>query len=125
MKFSGVVAFAGGLLVAPLLGWGAGAASASPGSCDDAACVPYVDRGVHAGGECNQNTRYNFGIDPSGRTLACSSHSVWVSSPPLLGVRLLRSPCGESSGVAQTPDGVPLKCAGGAWSADYSVMFYG
>jgi hypothetical protein len=125
MKRSGVVAFAGGLLVAPLLGLGAGAAAASPGACDDAGCVPYVDRGVHAGGECNQGTRYNFGLDAGGNTLACSSKGAWVSSPPLTGVRLLRSPCGDATGVAQTPDGVPLKCSGGAWTADYWVMFYG
>lgn len=121
----GLLALAGGLLVAPVLGLGAGTASASPAACDAAGCVPYVDRGVHAGGECNQATRYNFGMDAGGNTLACSSHSTWVSSPPLVGVRLLRSPCGNATGVAQTPDGVPLKCAGGAWSADYSVMFYG
>ncbi len=80
---------------------------------------------MQAGASCNQTTRYNFGLDAGGSTLACSSNSVWVSSPPLVGVRLLRSPCGTSSGVAQTPDGVPLKCDGGAWSADYSVIFYG
>ncbi|MEW5810662.1 MAG: hypothetical protein AB1925_14530 [Actinomycetota bacterium] len=120
-----LVAFAGGLLVAPVLGLGAGTATASPGACDDASCVPYVDRGVHAGGECNQATRYNFGLDASGNTLACNSKRMWVSFPPLVGVRLLRSPCGTTTGVAQSPDGVPLKCDAGAWTADYSVMFYG
>ncbi|KMO79455.1 hypothetical protein [Mycolicibacterium obuense] len=121
----GLLALAGGLLVAPVLGLGAGNATASPGACDNAACVPYVDRGVHVGGECNQTTRYNFGLDASGNTLACGSKRMWVSFPPLVGVKLLRSPCGDATGVAQSPDGVPLKCAGGAWSADYSVMFYG
>jgi len=124
MKLMAAVAIAGGVLAAPLAGFGLGPAAATPGTCDGAGCVPYVNPEAQLGAHCNQNTRYNFGLDGSGNTLACSSHSVWVSSPQLVGVRTLRSPC-DSSGVAQTPDGVPLKCDGGAWSADYSVMFYG
>jgi hypothetical protein len=43
----------------------------------------------------------------------------------LVGVRTLRLPCGpEEKGIAQSPDGVPLACVGGAWSADYSWTFY-
>jgi hypothetical protein len=56
--------------------------------------------------------------------LACSSRSVWVAAPPLVGVRTLRLPCGEDKGLALTPDGVTLSCTGGAWSADYSWAFY-
>lgn len=125
MKLMAAMALAGGVFVAPLIGTGVGPAAASPGTCDGAGCVPYVDHSAQLGAHCNQKTRYNFGLDGSGSTLACSSKSQWVSSPALAGVRLLRSPCGQDTGVAQTPDGVPLKCAGGAWSADYSVMFYG
>ena len=125
MKLMAAVALAGGLLAAPLAGLGTGPASASPGTCDGAGCVPYVDKGVQAGGECNQATRYNFGMDAAGNTLACNAKRMWVASPPLVGVRLLRSPCGDATGVAQSPDGVPLKCDAGAWSADYGVMFYG
>lgn len=125
MKLMAAVAIAGGVLAAPLAGFGAGTSSATPTTCDGAGCVPYVRTDAQLGGHCTQNTRYNFGFDGSGNTLACSSKSVWVSSPQLIGVRLLRSPCDGSTGVAQSPDGVPLKCDGGAWSADYSVMFYG
>lgn len=122
MKLIAALAVAGGFLAAPLV---VGTASATPVTCDGAGCVPYVNHEAQLGAHCNQATRYNFGIDSSGNTLACSSHSVWVSSAPLVGVRLLRSPCGETTSLAQSPDGVPLKCDGGAWSADYSVMFYG
>lgn len=124
MKLMVAAAIAGGVL-APLAGFGVGAASATPTTCDGAGCVPYVRADAQLGGHCTQNTRYNFGFDASGNTLACNSKSTWVSSPQLIGVRTLRSPCGDASGVAQSPDGVPLKCDGGAWSADYWVMFYG
>jgi hypothetical protein len=123
MKLMAAVALAGGFVAAPMVA--AGFASASPGYCDGPACVPYVDHTAELGTHCNQSTRYNFGLDVSGNTLACSSRSAWIASPPLVGVRTLRLPCGDATGVAQTPDGVPLACQGGAWSADYSVMFYG
>jgi len=123
MKLMAAVAIAGGVLAAPLAGMGT--ASATPINCDGAGCVPYVRTGAELGGTCVQNTRYNYGFDGSGNTLACNSKGAWVSSPQLVGVRTLRSSCGETSGVAQSPDGVPLKCDGGAWTADYWVMFYG
>lgn len=125
MKLMAAMAIAGGVLAAPLTLSGAGAAFALPGTCDGADCVPSVNRDAQLGAHCNQTTRYNFGLDGLGNTLACNSKSMWVSSPPLVGVRTLRSPCGDATGVAQSPDGVPLKCDGGAWSADYWTVFYG
>ncbi|MBB2993632.1 hypothetical protein FHR72_005142 [Mycolicibacterium iranicum] len=125
MKLMAAAAIAGGFLAAPLFGFGAGVSSASPSTCDGADCVPYVNTEAQLGEHCNQNTHYNFGFDGSGNTLACNSRSTWVSSPPLVGVRTLRSPCADATGVAQSPDGIPLKCDGGAWSADFYVMFYG
>jgi hypothetical protein len=116
------VALGCGLIAAPMVS--AGGASADPvSSCDGAACVTYVERGAVLGGACVQNTRYNFGLDASGATLACSSKGQWIASPPLVGIRTLSSVCGEDKGVAQSPDGVPLSCIGGAWTADYSVPF--
>ena len=115
-------------LAAPLVGLalGTGNAAATPNPvCDGAACVPYVDHTAHLGGSCNQSTRYNFGMDASGNTLACNSDGQWVSQSPLVGVRLLRSPCTSAGATAQSADGVPLTCDGVAWSADYSVIFYG
>nr|AIA12411.1 Unknown Function [uncultured bacterium] len=122
MKLLAALALACGSVAAPMVL--ASAAAAGPGYCDGAACVPYLDRTAVAGAACVQNTRYNFGLDASGNTLACSSRSVWISAPPLVGIRTLRLPCGNSTGVAQTPDGVPMSCVDGAWSADYSWTFY-
>ena len=100
-------------------------APASPGYCDGAGCVPYLDRTAAEGEPCVQNTRYNFGLDAAGNTLACNSASKWIASPPLVGIRTVRLPCGEDKGVAQSPDGIPLSCLGGAWTPDYRVTFYG
>lgn len=102
---------------------GAPGASALPGPCDGAACVTYVERGAVLGDSCAQNTRYNFGLTASGATVACNSKGQWTASPPLVGIRTLRSQCGEDKGVAQSPDGIPLSCIGGAWSTDYTVPF--
>jgi hypothetical protein len=122
MKLMAAVALACGFVAAPMMS--AGNASALPGTCDGADCVPYVERGAAAGDSCVQSTRYNFGLDAAGNTLACSSISQWIPSPPLVGMRTLRSLCGEEKGVAQSPDGVPLSCIEGAWTADYSATFY-
>ncbi|KUI00095.1 hypothetical protein AU190_07245 [Mycolicibacterium acapulense] len=123
MRLMAAAALACGFVAAPLMT--AANAPASPGYCDGADCVPYVDRSAVEGTHCVQNTRYNFGIDASGNTLACNSRSTWVSSPPLVGVRTNRLPCGDATGVAQTPDGIPLSCKQGAWTPDYQVIFYG
>ena len=122
MKILAAVALACGFAAAPMVI--ATNASASPGYCDGADCVPYLTRTAVAGDHCNQNTRYNWGVDASGNTLACSSRSIWIAAPPLVGVRTLRLPCGDQTGVAQSPDGVPLSCIGGAWTSDYSWTFY-
>lgn len=123
MRLMAAVALGGGFLAAPL--FTAATAAASPGYCDGADCVEYVDRTAVEGAECVQNTRYNFGIDAAGNTLACSSGSIWIASPPLVGIRTNRLPCGDATGVAQTPDGFPLSCIDGAWTQDFRVMFYG
>ncbi|MCV6980090.1 hypothetical protein H7I53_07610 [Mycolicibacterium pulveris] len=122
MRLMAAVAMACAFVAAPLTA--APTAPALPQVCDGAGCVPYVDHTAVKGEHCVQNTRYNFGMDAAGNTLACSSRSVWIESPPLVGVRPIRLPCGEDTGVAQSPDGVPLSCIGGAWTSDYSVPFY-
>ena len=122
MKLMAAVALACGFVAAPLMT--ASNASGSPGYCDGTDCIPYLDRTAVEGDHCVQNTRWNLGLDAAGNTLACSSRSVWIAAPPLVGVRTLRLPCGEDKGLAMTPDGVTLSCTGGAWSADYSWTFY-
>src|SRR4029077_11083147 len=97
MRLMAAVALGCGFIAAPMVG--AAGASASPGTCDGAACVTYVERGAVLGDACVQNTRYNLGLTASGATLACSANRVWIASPPLIGVRTVRSQCGESKGV--------------------------
>jgi hypothetical protein len=117
------VALGCGFIAAPMVS--ATTASAYPVSCDgtDVACVPYIERGAVLGDACVQSTRYNLGLDAKGATLACSARGQWIASPPLIGIRTLRSLCGEDKGVALTADGVTMSCVGGAWTADYRVPF--
>jgi hypothetical protein len=121
MKLMAAVALGCGFIAAPMAS--AAIASADPVPCDGAGCVTYVERGAVLGDGCAQNTHYNFALTASGATLACGAKGQWIASPPLVGIRLLRSQCGESKGVAQSPEGVPLSCVDGAWSADYTVPF--
>jgi hypothetical protein len=123
MRLMAAVALGCGFLAAPMVS--AAGASAFPVSCDgtDVACVPYIERGAVLGDHCVSSTRYNLGLDSSGATLACGAKGQWVPSPPLVGVRALRTLCGEDTGVALSADGVTLSCIGGAWSADYRVPF--
>jgi hypothetical protein len=123
MKLVAAVALGCGFIAAPMVS--AATASAYPVSCDgtDAACVPYIERGAAQGDSCTQNTRYNLALDASGGTLACSANGKWIASPPLVGIRTLRSLCGQDKGVALTVDGVTMSCIGGAWTADYRVPF--
>jgi hypothetical protein len=115
------VALGCGFIAAPMVS--PALASAYPVTCDGAGCVTYIERGVAVGDSCAANTRYNFGLTSSGATVACNAKGQWVASPPLVGIRTLRSLCGEDTGVAQSPDGLPLSCIGGAWSADYTIPF--
>jgi hypothetical protein len=121
MKLMAAVVLGCGFIAAPMVS--AAGASASPGSCDGAECIPYLQRGVAQGDHCVANTRYNFALTASGATLACNAAGHWIPSPPLVGMRTLRSLCGQDKGVAQSPDGVPLSCIGGAWTDDYTVPF--
>ncbi|KXW78905.1 hypothetical protein [Mycolicibacterium phlei] len=121
MRLLAAAALACGFVAAPMVT--AATAPASPGYCDGAACIPYLDRSAVAGGPCTPKTRYNFGLDAAGNTLACSGDRVWVASAPLVGIRTNRLPCGDETGVAQTPDGIPLSCREGAWSPDYTTIF--
>ena len=123
MRLLAAAALACGFVAAPM--FAAATAQASPGYCDGPDCVTYLDRSAVEGESCTQNTRYNFGIDAAGNTLACNSRGTWIASPPLVGIRTNRLPCGDATGVAQSPDGVPLSCIDGAWSPDYQVIFYG
>lgn len=122
MKLMAVIALAGGLAAAPVMT--TGTASASP--CDSAGCVPYVNHDAAEGASCVlSGTRYAFGLDASGNTYICNLKSKWESVPPLVGIRYMRSPCDANQpGMAQSPDGLPMSCKTGGWTADYTAMFY-
>ncbi len=116
------VALGCGVVAAPMIV--AGTASASPMTCDGAGCVTYIHRDAAEGAPCEPNTRYNFGLDASGNTLACSSSRKWISSPPLVGIRVAGTQCGGETGMAQAPDGLPLSCTGGFWRPDWRAAVY-
>jgi hypothetical protein len=121
MRILAALALAGGLIAVP-----AATAGAAPPSttCDGAGCVSYVNRGVELGGPCNGGTRWVYGLDASGNTLRCGTPNTWRASGPLVGVRTNSSSCEGESGVAQSPDGLPLSCIDGRWRHDFNPSFY-
>ena len=121
MKLAAVLALAGGLMSAPVIS----PATSSAAPCDGADCVPYVQHDATSGGWCAQTgTRYVFGRDGSGNTYLCNLTGHWESSPPLVGIRYLGSPCDGETGMAQSPGGLPLSCKNGGWSLEYEEMYY-
>jgi hypothetical protein len=126
MKLVAVLALAAGAAAAPLVAAVPVASAAPPpgGACDGAQCVPYVHRNIDPSAACVSQGRWQFGQDASGNTYTCTAERTWVPQAPLVGVRLSRQPCGEATGVAQTPDGLPLSCQDGGWSVDYTKYFF-
>jgi hypothetical protein len=100
-----------GFMAAPITP--AGQASASP--CNGPDCVPNVSRNAAVGAPCVPHKLYDFGLDPSGRTLICVNSGGWAQSLPLVGVRDMGDPCNGVQGTAQSPDGIPMTCSGVVW----------
>ncbi len=124
MKLMAVLALACGFTAAPMMA--AGTASALPGTCDGAECVPYVDRNVDPAAPCVFGARFPFGLDAAGNTLLCTAENEWVTSAPLVGVRTLRAACDPSQQgkAAQSVDGQLLTCDGLAWTVRLSPLYY-
>ncbi len=123
MKLLAVVALACGVVAAPMTV--AGTASALPGTCDGVDCVPFVDRNIVPTDHCSFTSRYPYGLDAKGNTFACAATDEWLPMAPLIGVRTLRAPCDPNvPASAQTPNGQPLKCEGGAFTSDFSALYY-
>ncbi len=123
MKLLAVVALACGVAAAPMTV--AGTASALPGTCDGVDCVPYVDRNIVPTDHCSFTSRYPYGLDAKGNTFACAATDQWLPVAPLVGVRTLRAPCDPNvPASAQTPNGQPLRCEGGAFTSDFSALYY-
>lgn len=124
MKLLAALVLACGVTAAPMVV--AGTASALPGTCDGADCVPYVDRNIAPTDPCQFKSRYPFGLDATGKTFVCNASNQWVPVAPLIGVRTMRAPCDEKvPGTAQTPLGQLLDCEGQAWTAYNDVLYYG
>jgi hypothetical protein len=123
MKLIAVIALAYGITAAPMMA--AGPASADPGSCDGAACVPFVRSNIAPTDFCQFKSRYPFGLDAAGNTFVCAARNQWVSVAPLVGVRTMRAPCDDKvPGTAQTPAGQALNCQGQAWTGYSDVLYY-
>lgn len=123
MKLMAALVLACGVTTAPMMF--AGTAAALPGTCDGAACVPYVDRNIAPAEPCQFKSRYPFGLDATGNTFVCTATNRWVPVAPLIGVRTLRAPCDEKvPGTAQTPAGQLMNCQGQAWTAYNDVLYY-
>lgn len=85
--------------------------------------VPGMHDGV-AGQPCDSWTRYPYGFDPKGKSIACvsfdgGSSGVWTPSVPVAGVKEVDTPCCSQTAsycptgfgsLAQAPDGSPLQC---------------
>lgn len=125
MKLVSAAALAAGALAAPLVT--ASPATAQPllATCDGADCAPYVERNIDTAGACvTDGNRYVFGLTASGDTFLCTVQGKWIPQPPLVGVRTQRAPCGDSKGVAQSPDGRILSCIDGAWTLDFTPFYF-
>ena len=123
MKLMAVLALACGITAAPMMA--AGTASADRGACDGVDCVPYVDRNIVATDHCSFSSRYPFGLDAKGSTFGCAASNKWVPMAPLIGVRSVQAPCDPNvPASAQSPNGQPLNCQGGAFAFDFDPLYY-
>ncbi|OBF11418.1 hypothetical protein [Mycobacterium sp. ACS4331] len=120
--FAAAAAAAGAMLAA------ATAAGAQPEF--DYADVPNMAHDVQLSTKCYSWERFIFGRGEGGQTYACHyipnqwppvDSGFWVWSPPLYGVQEIGAPCPTNRGAAaQTPDGLPLECAGPkGWQQDF------
>ncbi len=106
----------------------AGAAAADPEHAY--ADVPGMAHDVQLSTKCHSWERFIFGRGVEGQTYACHyipnqwppvDSGFWVWSPPLYGVQEIGAPCPTNRGAAaQSPDGLPLECAGDrGWQQDF------
>ncbi len=96
----------------------------------DYADVPNMTYDVQLSTKCYSWERFIFGRGEGGQTYACHyipnqwppvDSGFWVWSPPLYGVQEIGAPCPTNRGAAaQTPDGLPLECAGAmGWQQEF------
>lgn len=108
----------GGLTIVTMVVLPMETASGSP--CDGTSCVPHLITNAVEGAPCEAARVYPFGLDASGNTLICyatyrnPTTTAWSRVPQLVGVRDYGAQC-SGTGVAQSPDGLPLVCRGSTW----------
>lgn len=98
---------------------------AGPAHADDRwveRSTPGLQFGVVTSQPCGNWMRYTYGVNPSGKPMACVSFDsgqsgLWSDSSSVVGVRQVGAPCQEADqalgGVlAQTTDGRPMICDG-------------
>jgi hypothetical protein len=111
---------AAGAVAAALLS--GGVASADDTQQWEYADVPNMAYDAQLSYKCYSWERFIFGRGEGGQTYACHyipnqwppvDSGFWVWSPPLYGVQEIGAPCPTNRGAAaQSPDGLPLQCAG-------------
>ncbi|MBI3216876.1 MAG: hypothetical protein HYZ38_23920 [Mycobacterium sp.] len=117
IRVLGVVAAIG-----TIAGSALGSAPAAGADTPQYADVPGMAYDVQLSTACYSWERFIFGRGVGGQTYACHyipnqtpfvDHGFWVWSSPLYGVQTIGAPCPTNRGAAaQTPDGLPLECAG-------------
>lgn len=117
--------------IGTLTAFGAAAAPVAAAEPEHAyADVPGMAQGVELSTKCYSWERFIFGKSDRGQTYACHyipnqwppvDSGFWVWSPPLYGVQEIGAPCPTNRGAAaQSPDGLPLECAGDhGWQQDF------
>jgi hypothetical protein len=99
--------------------------AAQPAHADDRwvdMSTPGLQLGVTTTQRCQNWTRYTYGVNPTGKPMACVSFDgghtgLWSDSASVVGVRQVGAPCQEADAalggvVAQTSDGRPMVCNG-------------
>lgn len=95
--------------------------TASGAPCDAVSCADHVRSGAVEGAPCAAARIYPFGVDESGNVLICLASyrhprtNTWTRVPRFDGVRFYGELCSDDQAVAQSPDGVPLRCTDSIW----------
>jgi hypothetical protein len=94
-------------------------ASAVP--CDGVGCADHVRTGAVEGASCEAMRIYPFGVDGNGNAMICLASyrhprtNTWTRVPRFDGMRFYGEACSDDQAVAQSPEGIPLRCTDSTW----------
>lgn len=94
-------------------------ASAAP--CEEAGCASHMRTGAVEGAPCEAMRVYPFGTDGSGGTLICLASfrhfrtNTWSRVAQFEGEHFYGELCSHDQAVAQSPEGIPLRCTDSIW----------